>query len=202
MSGMKRLVWLLLWSGSVLIPTSFALAQSQTSPNFQNLDSSFVPVTVNAQSSHFSIDGSVEPIVGRGQSPTYIVESGSQGDAGVAAVVTPPPSGGGGGGGGGGGPVYPPAPTSTATTTLLYVWVYRSTYEGVPLHLGDNLVGNTVVHRRLIGDVNDDRLVDDIDLSLFTRHWKLYDRQSDFNEDGLIDDIDLSLFARHWFQRY
>jgi hypothetical protein len=39
-------------------------------------------------------------------------------------------------------------------------------------------------------------------LSLFTRHWKTFDVQSDFNEDGLIDDVDLSLLASHWGKRY
>jgi hypothetical protein len=80
--------------------------------------------------------------------------------------------------------------------------VYRSTYDSTPLQLGNNLVGSTVVHRRLIGDCNDNRVTDDIDLSLFTRYWKVYDRQGDFNEDGIIDDIDLSLFASHWLNRY
>ncbi|KAA0206822.1 hypothetical protein EDM68_00640 [Candidatus Uhrbacteria bacterium] len=55
-----------------------------------------------------------------------------------------------------------------------------------------------VIRRRLIGDVNDSRRVDDVDLSLFTRHWNTFDEQSDFNEDGRIDDIDLSLLASHW----
>ncbi|HVM90770.1 MAG TPA: dockerin type I domain-containing protein [Verrucomicrobiae bacterium] len=199
---MKRLASVLLWITAVLIPWSFALAQSQTSAHYQNTDSSVIPMTISAQSAHYSIDGSVEPIVGVTQSNTYTAESGAQADPGTTPVVTPPTTGGGGSGGGG--PIPGPSSTTTptATGTLTYVWVYRSSYNGTPLRLGDNLVGNTVVHRRLIGDVNDNRVVDDIDLSLFTRYWKSYDRQGDFNEDGLIDDIDLSLFASHWAQRY
>lgn len=81
----------------------------------------------------------------------------------------------------------------------------------LPLGLGDNDFyvqsdnGTRVygmVRRRLIGDVNDSRMVDDVDLSLFTRHWRNFDFQSDFNEDGLIDDIDLSLLASHWGKRF
>lgn len=56
--------------------------------------------------------------------------------------------------------------------------------------------------RRLIGDVNDDRIVDDVDLSLLTRAWKTFTVDADFNEDVLIDDIDLSLLVAHWGQSY
>jgi hypothetical protein len=81
----------------------------------------------------------------------------------------------------------------------------------LPLGLGDNefyIQSNNgtrvygMVRRRLVGDVNDSRVVDDVDLSLFTRHWRNFDFQSDFNEDGLIDDIDLSLLASHWGKRF
>ncbi|MEI7512924.1 MAG: dockerin type I domain-containing protein [Candidatus Uhrbacteria bacterium] len=191
-----------------IIPGAIVFAQTQSSSNYQNFDSSVIPLTISAQSPNYSIDGSIEPIVGDSQSSGYTVQGGAQGNPGVpptpTPVPTPTPSGGGGGGGGG----VEPWPTATttpggATGTLSYVWVYRSVWEKItPLHLGDNLVGTVMVHRRLIGDVNDNRVVDDIDLSLFTRHWKSFDRQSDFNEDGLIDDIDLSLFASHWNQRY
>lgn len=56
--------------------------------------------------------------------------------------------------------------------------------------------------RRLIGDVNDDRVVDDVDISLLTRAWKVYTEDADFNEDALVDDIDLSLLVAHWGQSY
>ncbi|MEO5928182.1 MAG: dockerin type I domain-containing protein [Patescibacteria group bacterium] len=58
------------------------------------------------------------------------------------------------------------------------------------------------IERILIGDVNRSRLVDDIDLSLFTRAWKTYTFFADFNEDGVIDDADLSLLASHWNASY
>lgn len=99
---------------------------------------------------------------------------------------------------------------------LQVVYTSESRWERLlPLGLGDNVIQvqaklgdslsalvNGSVHRRLIGDVNDDHVVDDVDLSLFTRHWRKFDRQSDFNEDGMIDDIDLSLLASHWGRRY
>lgn len=60
------------------------------------------------------------------------------------------------------------------------------------------------IERMLIGDASRKKgptfhhVVDDVDLSLFTRAWKQYDFYSDFNEDTLIDDADLSLLVSHW----
>lgn len=60
------------------------------------------------------------------------------------------------------------------------------------------------IERLLIGDASRSKgptfhhVVDDVDLSLFTRAWKTYDFYSDFNEDTLIDDADLSLLVSHW----
>jgi hypothetical protein len=58
------------------------------------------------------------------------------------------------------------------------------------------------IERMLIGDVNKNHIVDDVDLSLFTRAWKKFNFFADFNEDGRIDDADLSLLASHWGLRY
>lgn len=222
------------------MPASFVLAQSQTSPNYKNTDSSIIPLTITAQSSNFKIDGSIEPIVGQSQSGSFTMQSGSQGNPGSAAVTGPP----GGGTSGGGGPVSSTLPMLTLQPKR--AWTYRSimlffgnrgtdnanifvndstigvrypsvsTYErDIPLGLGNNEayaqarkdgavspVVRAVGRRRLIGDVNDSQFVDDVDVSLFTRHWKKYDEQSDFNEDGAIDDPDLSLLASHWNQRF
>jgi hypothetical protein len=231
-----------------LLPVHLASAQNTSSTNFQNTDSSILPLIINTQSGNFQIDGSVEPIVGFTQSGSFELETGSQNPSGTTVIVAPPPSGGGGGGGGGGGiPLPPSGPTLEPAPTIdPRNWTYKTTAliqgsrgvagadillngsdvavvypseqrweRNLPLGLGDNVVQvqaklgdrlsvvvTGVVHRRLIGDVNDDRVVDDIDLSLFTRHWKAFDRQSDFNEDGMIDDIDLSLLASHWGRRY
>ena len=81
----------------------------------------------------------------------------------------------------------------------------------LPLFLGTNQIvvqaasgtvkstftGGTI-ERLLIGDVNRSRVVDDFDLSLFTRAWKKYNAIADFNEDGKINDYDLSLLAAYW----
>lgn len=87
----------------------------------------------------------------------------------------------------------------------------REWARSLPLGLGNNaifvqakavnrvsIVVEGVARRRLIGDVNDNQVVDDVDLSLLSRHWKKYDRQSDFNHDEEINDYDLSLLAGHW----
>lgn len=58
------------------------------------------------------------------------------------------------------------------------------------------------IERMLIGDVNRDRRVNDLDLSLFTRAWTKYNVFADFNEDGKVNDIDLSLLASNWGRSY
>lgn len=58
-----------------------------------------------------------------------------------------------------------------------------------------------IVKRRLPGDVNDNYIVNDYDLSLFTTQWKktgLTGWQSDFNMDRIVDDYDLSILAAYW----
>lgn len=84
-----------------------------------------------------------------------------------------------------------------------------------PLGLGNNLLSaraqygqqysertESIMRRRLVGDVNDSQYVDDIDLSLFSRAWGKSIPEADFNEDGKVDDLDLSLLASHWHQRF
>lgn len=84
-----------------------------------------------------------------------------------------------------------------------------------PLGLGNNAVSlraqygqqyspmvESVMRRRLVGDVNDGQYVDDIDLSLFSRAWGKPVPEADFNEDGKVDDLDLSLLASHWHQSF
>jgi hypothetical protein len=89
-------------------------------------------------------------------------------------------------------------------------------HKTLPLFLGINQVdaqadfGNGQIskpvqaslERLLVGDMNRDRLVDETDLSLFTRAWKskMYVFMGDFNEDGRVDDADLSLQVAHWTQ--
>lgn len=58
------------------------------------------------------------------------------------------------------------------------------------------------LERMLIGDVNRDHRVNDVDLSLFTRAWKRYNVFADFNEDRKVNDVDLSLLASHWGLKY
>lgn len=69
-------------------------------------------------------------------------------------------------------------------------------------YLSDVIYGT--LERMLVGDASrahdkgQIHVVDDVDISYFTRAWKKYDFYSDFNEDGKIDDVDLSLLASHW----
>jgi hypothetical protein len=81
----------------------------------------------------------------------------------------------------------------------------------IPLHYGINttflhtkddgeISSSTVfrIIRRLIGDVNGSRLVDDYDLSKFVRMWNSTDKEGDFNIDEYIDDYDFSMMVSNW----
>ncbi|MDO8617978.1 MAG: hypothetical protein Q7N87_03800 [Candidatus Uhrbacteria bacterium] len=117
----------------VLTGARIVFAVDQSSSNFQNLDSTFIPALFDASSSGFQITGSIEPITGLSTSVTYILRHGV---LLKEVVVTPPPppppppspspspsptpspspSGGGGGGGG-----QAPAPaTSVAFSGRAY----------------------------------------------------------------------------------
>lgn len=230
-----------------------AIAQTQSSSQFKNVNPSTEVLVGETKSSNYQISASVGPFTGESQSGSFLVEWGAQGAAGSAPAPppTPPPVIGGGGGGGGGSPIedaFPPAPTTSTVDELprpsliTRRWTYLNTtrifgqrgVEGaeifvnhssqgviyptlltwerlMPLGLGNNDlyvqsrfddrmsgIVHGIVRRRLVGDVDDSQRVDDVDLSLFTRHWNAYDERSDFNEDGRIDDVDLSLLASHW----
>ena len=55
----------------------------------------------------------------------------------------------------------------------------------------------------LLGDVNGDGCVDDLDLTALAVHWQqatnLWDH-GDFNGDGIVDDLDLTALAVNWQQ--
>ncbi len=55
-----------------------------------------------------------------------------------------------------------------------------------------------IVYRRIRGDTNGDGLVNDVDLSRFSRRWKTADGEADFNSDQIVDDYDLSMLSAHW----
>ena len=98
---------------------------------------------------------------------------------------------------------------------LMYPTLWKWAMD-FPLTLGRNLV--TVqgvaadgaksqmiggeIERLLIGDVNVDHVVNDIDLSKFTRATKKYTFFSDFNEDREVNTLDLSLIASHWLMSF
>ena len=49
-----------------------------------------------------------------------------------------------------------------------------------------------------MGDINNDSLVDDYDVSLLANHWQKSWCFADFNLDQIVDDYDLSLMAANW----
>lgn len=81
----------------------------------------------------------------------------------------------------------------------------------LPLVLGDNLfylqsfLGSdesprleVLIHRQGLGDADDNKDVDDYDLSLVASTWGSSNCTTDFNHDSIVDDYDLSILASHW----
>ena len=50
----------------------------------------------------------------------------------------------------------------------------------------------------LIGDINNDNIVDVFDLSLLVAAWGANDSSADLNDDGIVDAFDLSILASNW----
>lgn len=50
----------------------------------------------------------------------------------------------------------------------------------------------------LLGDINQDGIVNSIDLSILVSNWNGSDSTSDLNQDGVVDSIDLSLLVGNW----
>lgn len=113
---MKRVAQYVSFAVVVFGMASLANAQTVTSPNFINSDSATVPAVFSAASPNFSVEASVEALVGNAVSPNFGLISGvplTTPPVVTPPPPTPPPAGGGGGGGGGGGPILPSAPPTT-----------------------------------------------------------------------------------------
>ncbi len=54
----------------------------------------------------------------------------------------------------------------------------------------------------LNGDINNDNVVNELDLSIFLREYGSASTQSDINGDGQVDAIDLSQLLKNWGQTY
>ncbi|HWQ99566.1 MAG TPA: hypothetical protein VN397_01815 [Candidatus Methylomirabilis sp.] len=211
----------LLVVGGASVLTVFAVvtvvfAVDQTSTNFQNFDSSAIPTQFIQTSGNYRVDGSVEPIVSKSNSGSFIVEHGSALKEGTPPVTpptpTPTPSGGSGGGGGGG---APPAAAGPLVLTL----DYRSpTFQRTQQISGSK---DTAITRMLVnGSPNGVVLLS----SLWQRVVPLFLGQNtvtvqgitasgqlkalrgaiqrlligDANVDRVVDDYDLSLLSRSW----
>jgi hypothetical protein len=52
----------------------------------------------------------------------------------------------------------------------------------------------------LVGDINNDCIVNSLDFSLMNQRWLTNDPAADFNKDGLVNTIDYSLLSANWFR--
>jgi hypothetical protein len=57
---------------------------------------------------------------------------------------------------------------------------------------------NTTVSYKQYGDLNNDKRVDLIDLSILSQYWGTGNSNGDINSDGRVDIIDLSVLASNW----
>ena len=116
---MRRISVFALSAAFLLSGSSLALAQDQSSANFQNNGSAVIPADFTANSANYQISGTLDAITGLSNSPSFTIQHGEPVKPGTAPVTPtpPPPSGGGGGGGGGGGLIPVTNVTTTVTTT-------------------------------------------------------------------------------------
>jgi PKD repeat protein len=104
-----------------------------------------------------------------------------------------------------------------AVENLTYLWdtkniIYYINYQiaakidKVPgeIDTADNVAESGAVYVRMIGDTNDDGIVDPLDLGFLGAKWGAfreeprYDWRADFNGDGRVDQVDLGLLGSHW----
>ena len=68
----------------------------------------------------------------------------------------------------------------------------------------DDLLYSNVAPPPLLGDANDDGVVDDKDASILGAHWLTGGAgwgDGDFNKDGWVNDKDAAILAAHWGER-
>lgn len=87
---------------------------------------------------------------------------------------------------------------------IFYPITARITQVTGEIDTADNIIASGSVYIRMIGDANDDAVVDSVDLGLLGRSWGFtnesleYDWNVDFNGDGLVDSVDLGLLGWYW----
>jgi hypothetical protein len=100
------------------------------------------------------------------------------------------------------------APTSTPTPTPTKLPTStptpKPTNTPVPTHTSTPtaLPTNTPVSYKQYGDLNNDKRVDLIDLSILSQYWGTGNSNGDINSDGRVDIIDLSVLASNWGKSY
>jgi parallel beta-helix repeat protein len=104
------------------------------------------------------------------------------------------------------------------TATLVFTWnttntparlTYEIRAEAIPFTLETDKIDNTLVdgevYIKLMGDVNDDGIVDILDVGLVSAHWYPgppvgplgYDPEADLNSDGAVDIFDIGIISNH-----
>jgi hypothetical protein len=63
-----------------------------------------------------------------------------------------------------------------------------------------SLLGNSSTP--VVGDINQDHIVNSIDYSILNSKWFTSDTDSDLNHDGLVNAIDYSILNANWFKTW
>jgi len=80
---------------------------------------------------------------------------------------------------------------------------YTISVEVIPvpdeLNTDNNRFIDGTVYVKLIGDVNDDGIVDIFDIGFISAHWNPdYHPDADLNYDGIVDIFDVGIVSAHW----
>lgn len=203
LKGIRPILWLVM---TILYLLSGVPSYAASSANYQLDSDQVLPNQFRQSSGSYTVDGSIEPIVGSVTSGTYGQEVGSP----LRIETTPTPGGGGGGGGVGSSTRW--ITVDNANCPMAYKTLLplngRKTSNVIYMTLNDSMAGfyfptersweNTVWLQpginqlRFVGRTAQNIATDPVNVTIL----KL--RMGDINQNGFTDDYDLSMLSRKW----
>jgi len=95
-----------------------------------------------------------------------------------------------------------------AKTAIIYAWNEFTEGGWIAPTRGDGTtrfdalatILRTIPAAPLIGDLNNDRVVNDLDWQIMRGHWGTGNSISDINQDGVVNSIDFSYINKNWFR--
>lgn len=194
-----------------------ALGAPHISPSYTVDYDNPSPTIVDTTSPSYAIEGSVESIVGPGDSPSYHGDFGVQ--RSTPAVVPPVVPPGGGGGGGGGGPTNPSiiindgdaiSYSRQVTLTLFatggkemkisnYSDFSGASWEDYDTEKAWELLPNDGLKTVYVKYKNSNGTSNTVNDAITLASMPIDITGADVNEDGKVDDYDLSILLANWY---